>query len=243
MLLIIPFKQADLFGMAAMLERKGISVPKTSIVALPTAGARKPLVEVTLKPGANVKPNWQFPSLASFGAAEPYLRNDKDSRERLAVLITSPTNARFPQVIANRLWKRFFGFGLVDSPGDWHKVRPSHPELLEYLGRELVLSGYDLKSLARLILNSHAYQRQISPLANNQSTSEKPLFAGPNSTSSQGRANRGRSLPRYGTAHGSGRIEHGSRWWAWSRQLFLISAFRARHGNTLHFRMNETDQA
>ena len=173
-----PFKQADLFGMAAMLERKGISVPKTSIVALPTAGSRKPLVEVTLKPGANVKPNWQFPSLASFGTAEPYLRNDKDSRERLAVLITSPTNARFPQVIANRLWKRFFGFGLVDSPGDWHKVRPSHPELLEYLGREFVLSGYDLKSLARLILNSHAYQRKISPLANNQSTSEKPLFVG-----------------------------------------------------------------
>ncbi len=172
-----PFKQADLFGMAAMLERKGISVPKTSIVALSTAGARKPLVEVTLKPGANVKPNWQFSSLAYFGAAEPYLRNDEDSRERLAVLITSPTNARFPQVIANRLWKRFFGFGLVDSPGDWHKVRPSHPELLEYLGREFVLSGYDLKSLARIILNSHAYQRQISPVANNQSTTEKPLFA------------------------------------------------------------------
>jgi hypothetical protein len=173
-----PFKQADLFGMAAMRERKAKRVPKSSIVALPTAGARKPLIEVTLKPGANVKPAWNFTSFASATTADPYLRNAKDSRERLAILITSPANDRFPQVIANRLWKRFFGLGLIDSPGDWHKARPSHPELLKYLGREFVLSGYDLKSLARLILNSHAYQRQSSPNANPQSTSEKPLFAG-----------------------------------------------------------------
>ncbi|SVB59980.1 uncharacterized protein METZ01_LOCUS212834, partial [marine metagenome] len=172
-----PFKQGDLFGMAAMLERKAISVPKTSIVALPTAGARKPLVEVTLKAGINVKPAWHFTSFSSPTTAEPYLRNGKDSRERLAALVTSPANERFAQVVANRIWKRFFGVGLVKSADDWHNSRPSHPELLEYLGRELVLRGYDLKSLVRLILNSHAYQRQTSPNAKPQSPSEKPLYA------------------------------------------------------------------
>ncbi|MFO0865435.1 MAG: DUF1553 domain-containing protein [Gemmataceae bacterium] len=42
---------------------------------------------------------------------------------------------------------------------DWERAKPTHPELLRYLGREFVRSGYDLKHLARLILNSHAYQR------------------------------------------------------------------------------------
>ena len=39
---------------------------------------------------------------------------------------------------------------------------PLHPELLEYLAGELVYSGYDLKSVARLILSSRAYQRKTS---------------------------------------------------------------------------------
>ena len=134
-------------------------------------------MEVTLKAGINVKPAWHFTSFSSPTTAEPYLRNGKDSRERLAALVTSPANERFAQVVANRIWKRFFGVGLVKSADDWHNSRPSHPELLEYLGRELVLRGYDLKSLVRLILNSHAYQRQTSPNAKPQSPSEKPLYA------------------------------------------------------------------
>ena len=173
-----PFKQADLFGMAAMLDRKAINVPKTSIVAFPEAGARKPLVEVTLKAGEKVTPGWHFSSLASPTATEPYLQNAKDSRERLASLVTSPANGRFPQVIANRLWKRFFGFGLVDSADDWHNRRPSHPELLKYLAREFTKDGYDLKKLAWLILNSHAYQRETIAPGTIRSSSEKPLFVG-----------------------------------------------------------------
>jgi len=173
-----PFKQADLFGMAAMLDRKAINVPKTSIVALPTAGARKPLVEVTLKPGEKVTPGWHFSSLASPTATNPYLRNAKDSRERLASIVTSPANERFSEVVANRLWKRFFGIGLVDSVDDWHDKRPSHPELLKYLAREFIKDGYDLKNLARLILNSHAYQRETTAPDTIRSSSEKPLFAG-----------------------------------------------------------------
>jgi hypothetical protein len=35
--------------------------------------------------------------------------------------------------------------------------------LLRWLGREVVLSGYDVKHLARLVLNSHAYQRAADP--------------------------------------------------------------------------------
>ncbi|MFP6900685.1 MAG: DUF1553 domain-containing protein [Opitutales bacterium] len=170
-----PFKQADLFGMAAMLERKAIKVPKTSSVVISTAGARKPLVEVTLKPGSSVAPAW---ALATLSKPDALALQQKDSRARLAYLVTSPSNERFAQVTANRLWKRFFGVGLVLSADDWHNLEPSHPELLKYLGRELVLRDYDLKGLVRLILNSHAYQRETSARATPRSPSEKPLFAG-----------------------------------------------------------------
>ena len=77
--------------------------------------------------------------------------------------MTSPANERFAQVIANRVWKRLMGRGLVEPVDDWEKGEPTHPELLRYLGRELVRSGYDLKQLTRLILNSHAYQRAADP--------------------------------------------------------------------------------
>src|SRR5262249_15410377 len=76
-----------------------------------------------------------------------------------AAFLTAPENERFAQVIANRVWERLMGRGLVDPVDDWEKGTPSHPELLRYLGRELVRGDYDLKHLVRLILNSHVYQR------------------------------------------------------------------------------------
>lgn len=171
-----PFKQADLFGMAAMLARKPVQVPATSSVVLPTEGARRPLVEVTLKPGSSVSPEWAFGRFAEEPPAG-FPRKPSDSRERLAALVTSPENERFAQVLVNRLWKRLFGHGLVASADDWHNLRPSHPELLAYLGREFVRGGYDLKKLERLLLNSHAYQRQTRPHAEPRSPSDLPLFA------------------------------------------------------------------
>ena len=62
-------------------------------------------------------------------------------------------------MIINRLWKRYMGLGLVEPADDWEHAKPSHPELLDYLARELVQHNYDLKHVARLILNSQAYQR------------------------------------------------------------------------------------
>ena len=52
--------------------------------------------------------------------------------------------------MANRVWKRLMGRGLVEPVEDWERGRPSHPELLRWLGREFVRGGYDLKHLTRL---------------------------------------------------------------------------------------------
>jgi hypothetical protein len=169
--------QEDLFQLAAMLNTKPVEVVPTSSVSAEklTAGGRKPLISVTLKTGTKVEPKWPFDEFCADALGEKLAQDAKDQRDRLAALVTAPQNERFAQVIANRVWKRFMGRGIVEPVDDWEKGRPSHPELLRWLGRELVRSGYDAKHIARIILNSHAYQRATDPSL----TTPSPLFAAP----------------------------------------------------------------
>lgn len=155
------FKQKQLFQLGALLAAKTLEVPKTSSVdpVKLTAGGRKPLIEVTLAPGSKVDPEWPFASFVD-SATGP---DSKDHRERLAALLTAPQNERFAQVIANRVWQRFMGRGIVEPMDDWEKGSPTHPELLRWLGREFVRGGYRVKPLAKIILNSGAYQRAVDP--------------------------------------------------------------------------------
>lgn len=150
-------RQEELFQLGAMLATANLKVPKTSSVDPDKlhAGGRKALIEVTLKPGTDVEPSWPFARFADPAIA----MDEQDLRQRLALLITSPQNERFAQVIANRIWARFMGRGIVEPLDDWEKGKPTHPELLRWLGRELVRHGYQIKPLARSILNSAAYQR------------------------------------------------------------------------------------
>lgn len=203
-------RQQDLFQLGAMLAAQPLEVPATSSVPLDklAEGGRKPLIEVTLKPGSKVAPAWPFADLCdpraveelaadaalggalggatgTAGAASPLPAANAggvatatavtQSRERLAALITSPANERFAQVMANRFWQRLMGRGIVEPVEDWEKGQPTHPELLRWLGRELVASGYQAKHVMRLIMNSHAYQRQSDPAR----TAPSPLAIAP----------------------------------------------------------------
>ncbi|MEI7686054.1 MAG: DUF1553 domain-containing protein [Planctomycetota bacterium] len=151
--------QKELFSLAAMLDRKSIVVPKTSSVPKDKIHGlgRAPLIKVTLQPGVKVDPAWPFAEFSADANVEG------DAREQAAALISSPRNERFAQVIANRVWAKFMGRGIVEPIDDFEKGEPTHPELLKWLGRELVRSGYDVKQLTRLILTSHAYQRAVNP--------------------------------------------------------------------------------
>lgn len=156
-------RQEQLFQLGAMLASKPLEVPKTSSVdpAKLTAGGRVPLIEVTLAPGSKVDPHWPFATSVSPELVKQLTRNPDDSRELLAAMITAPQNERFAQVVANRIWQRFMGRGIVEPLDDWEKGSPTHPELLRWLGREFVRGGYQIKRLARQILNSAAYQRAV----------------------------------------------------------------------------------
>ena len=169
--------QEELFQLAALLATKTLEVPKTSSVPLDKIhlGGRTPLIQVTLKPGAKIEPRWPFADFCDEAVAAKLAEFPDSSRDRLAAAITAPQNERFAQVIANRVWRRFMGRGIVEPVEDWEKGRATHPELLRWLGREFVRGGYDVKHLARLILNSHAYQRATDATLRETS----PLFTSP----------------------------------------------------------------
>ncbi|HEU0007627.1 MAG TPA: DUF1553 domain-containing protein [Terriglobia bacterium] len=175
-----PFKQKDLFSLAAMLSGKPLKLPATSTVPL-VEGGRKPAVEITLKPGDTIEPGWPFEKRFDASEAPGMLPGQCSvlTRHQMAAQIVSPENERFAQVIVNRIWKRYLGVGLVEPVDDWNDAEPSHPELLQYLARELLLSGYDLKHVARLILSSHTYQRKPVAASPEDTGPKSRFFAGP----------------------------------------------------------------
>lgn len=175
--------QQDLYALSAMLDRRAVTVPRTSTVpaAFFEQQTRTSLIQVTLQPGEPVPPAWPFAEVtgsADDQALRALLQNPDDDRERLAALITGPQNVRFAQVLVNRLWQRFMGAGFVEPLHDWEGQTASHPDLLNWLAREFVSHDYDLKYLTELILTSQTYQRQAVG-RNLQVPSELRFFSAP----------------------------------------------------------------
>ena len=167
-----PFKQEELFGLAAMLTGKKLDLPQTSVAQLGESD-RESLVTVSLAPGATILPHWPFPDLSPGELPTSFKEGSRSLREELAARLTAPSNRRFSEVIVNRLWQRYLGVGLVDPVDDWDSAddRPSHQELLDYLASRFIESGYDLKQVAGMILRSHTYQRIV------EGDDEAALFA------------------------------------------------------------------
>ncbi len=88
------------------------------------------------------------------------LEPGRDPRAAFADWLITPKNEWFARNMANRVWYWLLGRGIVNPPDDVRPDNPpGNPELLAYLELELVSSGYDLKHLVRLVLNSSTYQR------------------------------------------------------------------------------------
>ncbi|MDZ4687795.1 MAG: DUF1553 domain-containing protein [Planctomycetaceae bacterium] len=85
-------------------------------------------------------------------------------RLALARWLTSPDQPLTPRVLANRVWQHHFGTGIVDTPNDFGSMggRPSHPGLLDWLARELLRSGWQLKPLHRLMMTSQTYRQSAA---------------------------------------------------------------------------------
>jgi hypothetical protein len=111
------------------------------------------------------KPAGDAPAPLTFPDGAPVrIPPGQDPRQAFADWLVSPQNPWFARAIVNRIWYWLDGRGIVQEPDDIRPDNPpSNPELLAYLERELVASGYDLKHIYRLILNSSTYQLSSIP--------------------------------------------------------------------------------
>jgi hypothetical protein len=82
-------------------------------------------------------------------------------RLALARWIASPQNPLTWRVVANRIWRHHLGEGIVATPSNFGHSggAPSHPELLDYLARQMLASGGSWKALHRQIVMSATYRQ------------------------------------------------------------------------------------
>ena len=96
-------------------------------------------------------------------------------REKLAGLITNPRNDFFARAYVNRVWAEMIGHGFVEPLDNFSPYADlHHASTLDFLSREFIASGYDLRSLIRIIALSDTYRR--APL-----TADIPLTVRENS--------------------------------------------------------------
>jgi len=103
--------------------------------------------------GRKASPAFLFPQLGTIEGALP-----REKRlEQLAKLVTHEKNGRFARTMANRLWQRMMGRGIV-HPVDVMANPPFDSDLMDYLGVYFAENRYDLKKLLEHIASSRAYQ-------------------------------------------------------------------------------------
>jgi mono/diheme cytochrome c family protein len=94
-------------------------------------------------------------------ALHPFPKDAPPNRLGLAKWIVDRNNPLTARVIVNRIWQQYFGQGLVSTPEDFGSrcELPSHPELLDWLAVEFIESGWSIKHIHRLIVNSAVYRQ------------------------------------------------------------------------------------
>ena len=85
-------------------------------------------------------------------------------RNQLAELITNPRNDYFARAFVNRVWAELIGHGFVEPLDNFSAYSGlHHPSTLDFVAQEFIASGYDLRTLVRIITLSDAYQRSALP--------------------------------------------------------------------------------
>ncbi len=87
---------------------------------------------------------------------------EPERRQALADWIASPENPLTARVMVNRIWQGHFGVGLVETASDFGRsgMKPTHPELIDWLAAEFIRGGWSVKHMHRLIMLSETYRQQ-----------------------------------------------------------------------------------
>lgn len=88
----------------------------------------------------------------------------EERRVTFANWVVSPENPFFTKVIANRLWARTFGHGLLNPVDDWSEdSKPAHPEVLAFLETTMKAVDYDIRQFTRILFHTDLFQRECDP--------------------------------------------------------------------------------
>jgi hypothetical protein len=132
-----------------LLDRGNYASPKEKVQPAPLSALADASGPLEIKP--------LFPGVASTGTRLAWARWLTQADSRAAALLA--------RVQANRIWQHHFGSGLVTTVENLGAsgAPPSHEALLNYLAGQFVRSGWSMKAMHRLLLESAAY-RQTSSL-------------------------------------------------------------------------------
>jgi Protein of unknown function (DUF1549)/Protein of unknown function (DUF1553) len=194
--LVTDWTQDHYFGMASFFSRTYLT--KKNFLAereegklkfRTTAGEEKEAKLLYLTSAEVSEPSLSEMSDADRQAAEAKQKGDNDRttppeparysrRAQLVDIALRPDpNGFFARSFANRVWARLLGRGLVMPLDQMHSEnKPSHPELLSWLARDIEVHGYDLRRLIRGIVLSRAYGRSSRWEQEGERPAEK-LFA------------------------------------------------------------------
>ncbi len=110
-------------------------------------------------------------------------KEDKVDRLVLAKWLIDNENPLTARVMANRFWEKIFGIGIVATSEEFGSQGelPSHPELLDWLAVEFIESGWNMKSLIKLIVMSGAYRQEsnVNPESFEKDPDNQLLARGP----------------------------------------------------------------
>jgi hypothetical protein len=178
--LVDDWKQDHYFGMASFFQRTYVTKKNTlaekfsgEVKFKTTKGEDKvakfmfltgtmieePVVEVSAD--EKKKRDEEVKKQTQDDKAGPAPKPEFSPRTRLVELALQPGNDQFfARAIVNRVWAMFLGRGLVHPLDQMHSANPaSHPELLEWLTRDLIQHQFDLRRLVRGIALSQTYAR------------------------------------------------------------------------------------
>jgi mono/diheme cytochrome c family protein len=167
-----PFTQREFFALSAIFNNSDeaeIELPEASDHdSKPKkfrvlASRKEPRTTRLLKRGEFLQPGVEVEAGVLSGL-HPLERHHADAlpdRLDLARWLVNPANPLTPRVIANQVWLKLFGQGLVRTPDDFgaRGEAPTHPELLDWLAVELLSRGASRKSLIRAIVSSATYRQ------------------------------------------------------------------------------------
>ena len=99
------------------------------------------------------------------GVLPPLTPSEQTNRLSLARWLVDPRHPLLGRVTVNRYWALYFGTGLVKTGNEFgtQGEPPTHPELLDWLAREFIDGGWNIKAMQRKLVTSATYRQASKP--------------------------------------------------------------------------------